>query len=344
MQSAALIKFSQPVEVAALRRCRRFSSEDVDEARDRISRILQPHILTPIGCHVRHLHHMDVIDLPGIRINAISFGEASIRVPPLAGYYAIIFCLSGRGWLRSGEIETEIGSHRAIICSPGRPLEGSFSRDCEQIVLRIDQSALEAHVGERSVILDPVIDIDGRSDLPWLIHLKSLMASPELLRMVQSDKKIATNYTSLLVRMLVTGHHRKNTGGGTSVRCAAPASVCRAEAFIAAHAAESITLQDIAIATRTPVRTLLHGFRKFREATPMQFLRSFRLTQARERILQHRSRSITSIALECGFSNLGRFSREYATKFGELPSETRALWRNRQHLGAAPCASSLART
>lgn len=323
MASAALINFPRPVEVAALRRCRRLSCEDVDEARDGISKILQPHTLKPIGCSVQRLYHMDVIDLPGIWINAINFGEASIRVPPLAGYHVVIFCLSGRGWLRSGEIETEIGCHRAITCSPGRPLEGSFSRDCEQLVLRIDRAALEAHTGARNVTLDPVIDINNQSERPWLMHLNSLMASPELLRMVQSDKKIATNYASLLVRMLVTGHRQKSTCDRASVQCAAPGSVYRAEAFIAAHAGEAITLQDIAIAARTPVRTLLHGFQKFRETTPMQFLRSFRLTQARDRILQDRSRTITSIALECGFSNLGRFSREYVTKFGELPSETR---------------------
>jgi transcriptional regulator GlxA family with amidase domain len=34
--------------------------------------------------------------------------------------------------------------------------------------------------------------------------------------------------------------------------------------------------------------------------------------------------SIASIAMECGFGNLGRFAQDYAECFGELPSETRA--------------------
>ncbi|MDY7441293.1 helix-turn-helix domain-containing protein, partial [Acinetobacter baumannii] len=32
--------------------------------------------------------------------------------------------------------------------------------------------------------------------------------------------------------------------------------------------------------------------------------------------------NVSSIALDCGFQQLGRFSSEYKKKFGELPSET----------------------
>lgn len=323
MANAAPGYVPETTEVVALRRCRLFSCEDVVEARDRIAKILQPHVLLPIGGGAQRPHHMDVIDLPGIWINAISFGHAHIRVPPLAGYHAIIFCLSGRAWMRSGEIETEIGPHRAIACSAGQPLEGRFSSDCEQIVLRINHSALEAHTGMRNVVLDPIIDIDNRSIRPWLIHLYSLMANLELLHMVQSDQRIAANYSSLLVRLVVAGHGLNNRRDKVPIQRPAPASVYRAEAFIAAHANEPITLQDIATAARTPVRTLLHGFRQIRDTSPMQFLRSIRLTQARDRLLRDKSCSIASVALACGFGNLGRFSREYATKFGELPSETR---------------------
>ena len=324
MISAAAVDEFQKTDVAALRRCRLFSCEDLSEARDRIAEILQPHVLLPVGRGVRRRHYMDVINLPGAWINAISFGEAHINVPPLADYHALIFCLSGHAWMRSADVETEISPQQAIVCSPGRPLQGRFSSDCEQIVLRIDRSTVEAHTGLRNVILEPVIDIGNRSHRPWLMHLKSLIGSPELLEMVQSDRKLAVNYTSFLIRLLVAGHRQSQTSGGRSVSCPAPACVYRAEAFIAAHAGEPIMLQDIAAAAKTPVRTLLHGFRRFRGTTPMQFLRSVRLDQARDHILKGGPRSIASIALECGFSNLGRFSQKYAEKFGELPSETRS--------------------
>jgi transcriptional regulator GlxA family with amidase domain len=62
----------------------------------------------------------------------------------------------------------------------------------------------------------------------------------------------------------------------------------------------------------------------------MQHLRSVRLNLARERLLSDQSASIASIALECGFGNLGRFAKNYAERFGERPSETRVGSRRRK--------------
>ena len=38
--------------------------------------------------------------------------------------------------------------------------------------------------------------------------------------------------------------------------------------------------------------------------------------------------SVTSVALDCGFNNLGHFAKDYYSSFGELPSDT--LKRNKQ--------------
>jgi transcriptional regulator GlxA family with amidase domain len=57
----------------------------------------------------------------------------------------------------------------------------------------------------------------------------------------------------------------------------------------------------------------------------MRHLRNVRLNQSRDRIMGSRSESIATIALECGFGNLGRFAQQYAERFGERPTETRAM-------------------
>jgi transcriptional regulator GlxA family with amidase domain len=147
--------------------------------------------------------------------------------------------------------------------------------------------------------------------------------------MVRADRRIATNYTRLLVGLLVNGHRPGGVVEQSRQR-PVPASVYRAEGFIEAHAADAITLDDIAAAARTPVRTLLDGFRRFRDSSPMQPLRNVRLNHARDRLMSEQSASIASIALECGFGNLGRFARDYAERFGERPSETRASSRRRK--------------
>jgi transcriptional regulator GlxA family with amidase domain len=70
-------------------------------------------------------------------------------------------------------------------------------------------------------------------------------------------------------------------------------------------------------------RTLRNAFRSIRDATPYRYLRERRLLQAREALLHaNATATVTSIATEFGFMELGRFSVEYRSAFGERPSET----------------------
>ena len=57
----------------------------------------------------------------------------------------------------------------------------------------------------------------------------------------------------------------------------------------------------------------------------MQFLMQIRLANVRDELLKKTSddySSITQIALNNGFTQLGRFSSYYKDMFGELPSQT----------------------
>jgi transcriptional regulator GlxA family with amidase domain len=68
---------------------------------------------------------------------------------------------------------------------------------------------------------------------------------------------------------------------------------------------------------------LFAAFRNARGYTPMEFLTEQRLQSAREKLLKpHSVTSVSSIALDCGFMNLGRFSQVYRRRFGERPSDT----------------------
>jgi transcriptional regulator GlxA family with amidase domain len=68
---------------------------------------------------------------------------------------------------------------------------------------------------------------------------------------------------------------------------------------------------------------LFAAFRNARGYTPMEFLTEQRLQCAREKLLKgHLQASVSSIALDCGFINLGRFSQVYRKRFGERPSDT----------------------
>ena len=102
---------------------------------------------------------------------------------------------------------------------------------------------------------------------------------------------------------------------------AIPRQVRRAEAFMRAHADQPITIKMLAREARCSERALHSGFRQFRQATPMEVLRDFRLEGARQD-LQRAAETVTDCALKWGFTNVGRFARLYADRFGEKPSYT----------------------
>jgi AraC-like DNA-binding protein len=100
--------------------------------------------------------------------------------------------------------------------------------------------------------------------------------------------------------------------------------VRRAVAFMEAHAAEPITVGDIAVASGTTTRSLQEAFRRRFDMTPMQFLRRLRLRLAREQLLNGPDLGLTvrDTALHWGFPHSGRFAQQYLAEFGEHPSQT----------------------
>ncbi len=57
---------------------------------------------------------------------------------------------------------------------------------------------------------------------------------------------------------------------------------------------------------------------------PGRFLKLLRLNRVRRDLIREScaERSVTSLAITHGFTELGRFAGEYRALFGELPSET----------------------
>ena len=75
-----------PAESALLQtRClqqhRLFESLDLDDTRERISSVMQPHTLQPSGPSTGAASHMDFVRIGGVGLGAIRFG-APMRVHP----------------------------------------------------------------------------------------------------------------------------------------------------------------------------------------------------------------------------------------------------------------------
>lgn len=99
--------------------------------------------------------------------------------------------------------------------------------------------------------------------------------------------------------------------------------LARAIDFIRHHFREPISSTEIAEASGIGERALQRMFVTALGRTPFHVVSEVRMDAARERLLNPRlDDTVTAIALECGFTHLGRFSRAYRSMFAESPSET----------------------
>ena len=116
-------------------------------------------------------------------------------------------------------------------------------------------------------------------------------------------------------------------------RQAAPGYVRRAEEILEAEARQAPVIGDVARRVGVSARTLSGGFQRFRGQSPREFLAGRRLDGFRAELLAAPAgRSVSDIASDWGFVNLGALAGRYRDRFGELPSHTLARAEGRRLL------------
>ena len=101
--------------------------------------------------------------------------------------------------------------------------------------------------------------------------------------------------------------------------------VRRAEDFLDGGAArQGVRVDDVCGALNVSRRTLYRAFHDLLDVSPKAYLRLKNMSAARAMLLAAGSRptTVTQVALDHGFWELGRFAGAYRAMFGEAPSET----------------------
>ncbi len=132
---------------------------------------------------------------------------------------------------------------------------------------------------------------------------------------------------ALLVDMitdLIEAHGERDGGGGLSARSGDARLVRRAEEMMLARFDEPLGISAIASWLGVTPRRLQYAFQNVREEAPRTVLLNIRLDAARQRLCEGPpDTTVTAVAHDCGITHTGRFAVAYASRFGELPSETR---------------------
>jgi AraC-like DNA-binding protein len=301
--------------------------------------VLDPHILKALpsyspqetGRHFVHLLTETKLSpigqwcgparLGGLRVGGFSFAlmefgtTMGIEAAVHADHFMMMCCLQGSALVEVDSSILAVSAGEAVLARPSRYMKARFSSDCVRLAIRIDP-----HLLSPKVYPDPqIFSIDSDDMKPWFETIGFLFSTPSLIGVGARDPVLLKGMEGVLFRIL-----RASPLYQTVTKFRSPAAsrdVRKAEIFVHAHASTDISLADIAAAADVNVRTLQLNFMRYRNMTPMEYLRNLRLDRARD-LLTSGSVQVADAASDCGFAHQGRFASRYRARFGETPSLT----------------------
>ena len=308
-----------------------FRTHDVDEARDALARVYAEGKLAPVGSSDSFRHAFNVAPVGRITLTAMHWGcGMTFRAPSLDGCFDFSSIVHGTSEIRIGRTTVDTDRDCGVVMSPSEELRIRWEVPLVSLNIKIDRAVLESHLAavagielNERLAFSPAMPINGFNASVWrLVHhvVNDMDRDKSLLSFALVGERFSE---TLLTALLYTQPNNYSKYLTSLCQPSGPSYVRRAEEFMETHCDQPITTQSIANVVGVGVRTLFAGFKKHRNYTPMEFLRSVRLQRVRRDLLNATPGiPIGQIALKWGFTHLGRFSAHYREKFGESPSET----------------------
>lgn len=311
-----------------------FVSRDPDELAARLSALFGRANLDLRGrnakfhCRMRSLTFGDVGLVHGQYDNAFS-----VRFSEFNAFAGSPSPLKGAGAHKVGGKEVAVSRDNGVILSPGASTL-HFGAEFEHLSMTARPTALmsklAAIIGDLRfgpLRFEPMAD--GRD--PHSLRLKRLLGfvaseveqSSHMPQIMQSELQ-----QSMMTSFLLGNANNYSLLLHGEPEAAAPWQVRLAEQFIEANWNQPITIEALASATNVSARSLFSTFKAARGYSPMDFVKRVRLGHAwRKMSRPDAETSVSAVAFECGFGNLGHFAADYRQHFGERPSRTLARGR-----------------
>ncbi|MEY9830721.1 helix-turn-helix domain-containing protein [Sinorhizobium fredii] len=215
-----------------------------------------------------------------------------------------------------------------VACQQAKSL--TLSGPMEHLVVVVDRATLSSRLMDMlEVPVSGGFDFFPEIDLtagPGLIiaqtaaALHSGLAASAALRNAPVAR---TSFANALVELLLESLPHRHTSELNRRTSPMPRHVKRAVEFMRANLSKPLTIQEIALASGSGIRSLQDGFRRFKQTTPSSYLQYLRLDAVHQELLQAKSsQTVCDIARKWGFSHFGRFAADYRKRFGQAPSQT----------------------
>ncbi len=311
-----------------------FRSRSPDEACALMGNVFSPHRLVMRGNdHGLSLHH-NRVRLNQLGLNVLTYG-AEVEIDPgeRADFYMLLLPLRGQAVTESQGRHAVLDPGTMGVLHPRQQTRMHWGSGCEMVLLEVPRPVLEDVVGETphspdggltmalpratpsvgawwQSVMDMTLNLHQFGD-QWLAQPRAQLAMEGFLvaglRMLFHPADTAP----LLVPALSANSQR---------------ALARAVDYVQAHASDRLTVADIASAACVSPRTLEAAFRRRYDQSPLAYVRSLQLDRVHETLrqayLRQRGVQVTEVAMENGFTHMGRFAGYYKKRFGCTPTQT----------------------
>ncbi|GLU30256.1 AraC family transcriptional regulator [Trinickia caryophylli] len=240
---------------------------------------------------------------------------------PLTGYQEL--SARGRLWVSDQD--------RSLVLSPHERQDLTIMGNCRKIIVAIQGQALRQVLEgllqrplHAPVTFEPQMNAADGDQAAWWRMVRFLLTEMGQAARLLDHQQMAGNLEQALIKgLLLCQPHNYSQALAGAVDSSCPHYLLRAKQFIQDNAREDVALEDIERAAGVSRYKLFEGFRQHFGLAPMAYLKRHRLEAVRREMLSDGSeRNVSSIAMNWGFSHLGRFSSDYKLRFGETPSQT----------------------
>ncbi|WEY37588.1 AraC family transcriptional regulator [Paraburkholderia sp. SUR17] len=308
---------------------------DPDLVVDTVARAFKPHRMS-IAEPARSLDAaFRSLKVGNLQMFYLQYG-ARVDVDPgtLDDFTLIQMPIHGFARYVSGAEEVMGGPGTAAVLSPREATRLHFPADLRQIIVRLDQKALERACVEhldalpgKAIRFHPTLDLGTPAGVAWRSALEHIVVGNVAFPALLQCPSYAARCERMLIDTLLFAHPHNLSDhfrGGQNRRTITPAYVRRAEDYMRAHIADVTSVDEISRAVGVSSRALFYAFRQTHDQTPMAYLRELRLKAVHAELKSGDPAAIrlTDVAMRWGFAHYGHFASHYRRRFGVRPQDT----------------------
>ena len=255
----------------------------------------------------------------------LSYGaKARVVSEGLPDIYHVQFILRGNCRYEVDRESLSLSAGNVLLINPDEPIDLTYSEDCEKFIVRIPTSLFTETCIEHQWF-KPSGGIKFKQALYKFEEIDSLLY---LLSLVCQEAESGTatpqmlqHYNRVVASKLMTMFKHNLALETPSLQSV---SFERLVKYIEDHIKNDISAEELAQYSHLSLRSLYLLFEKNAKTTPKNFIRQKKLEHVYSALMGPSSKAInvTAVALDYGFSHLGRFSELYKSTFGMLPSES----------------------